>query len=122
MNGEDAVLDRILPLAAKYGAAVIGLTLDENGIPPKAEERFKIAEKILDRARSYGIKKEDVIIDCLVLTVSAEQKAALETLKAVRMVKERLGLPTFPSGCRTGSISTHPSSRWHSMQDLICRS
>ena len=75
-------------------AAVIGLTLDENGIPPKAEERFKIAEKILDRARSYGIKKEDVIIDCLVLTVSAEQKAALETLKAVRMVKERLGLRT----------------------------
>ena len=94
VNGEDAVLDRILPLAAKYGAAVIGLTLDENGIPPKAEERFKIAEKILDRARSYGIKKEDVIIDCLVLTVSAEQKAALETLKAVRMVKERLGLRT----------------------------
>ena len=94
VNGEDAVLDRILPLAAKYGAAVIGLTLDENGIPPKAEERFKIAEKILDRARSYGIKKEDVIIDCLVLTVSAEQKAALETLKAVRMVKEQLGLRT----------------------------
>lgn len=94
VNGEDAVLDRILPLAAKYGAAVIGLTLDENGIPPKAEERFRIAGKILDRAKSYGIRKEDVIIDCLVLTVSAEQKAALETLKAVRMVKEQLGLRT----------------------------
>ncbi|MBP3879438.1 MAG: dihydropteroate synthase, partial [Lachnospiraceae bacterium] len=94
VNGEDAVLDRILPLAAKYGAAVIGLTLDENGIPPKAEERMRIAGKILDRAKSYGIRKEDVIIDCLVLTVSAEQKAALETLKAVRMVKEQLGLRT----------------------------
>ena len=94
VNGEDAVLDRILPLAARYGAAVIGLTLDENGIPPKAVDRFRIAEKILDRAKSYGIRKEDVIIDCLVLTVSAEQKAALETLKAVRMVKEQLGLRT----------------------------
>ncbi len=94
VNGEQAVLDRILPLVAKYGAAVVGLTLDENGIPPIAEERFAIAEKILFEAAKYGIPKENVIIDCLVLTVSSEQKAAMETLSAVRMVREHLGLNT----------------------------
>ena len=95
VNGEDKVLDSVLPLVKKYGASVIGLTLDENGIPPKAEDRFKIAEKILNRALEYGIKKEDVFIDCLVLTVSAQQKEVQETLKAVRMVKEKLGLKTL---------------------------
>ena len=94
VNGEEEVLDKILPLVAKYGAAVIGLTLDENGIPPKAEDRVKIAEKIMKKAMSYGIPKEDIIIDCLVLTVSAEQKAAGETLKAVNIVKNKLGLRT----------------------------
>lgn len=94
VNGEDEVMDKILPLVAKYGAAVIGLTLDENGIPPKAEDRVAIAKKIMDKAMSYGIPKEDVIIDCLVLTVSAEQKAAQETLKAVHIVKHELGLRT----------------------------
>lgn len=92
VNGEDKSLDTILPLVKKYGAAVIGLALDENGIPSDAEGRFKIAEKILTRALSYGIPKEDVFIDCLTLTVSAEQAAANETLKAVNMVKTRLGL------------------------------
>ena len=81
VNGEDAVLDKILPVVAKYGAAVIGLTLDENGIPDSAEGRVKIAEKIMNRAMEYGIRKENIIIDCLTLTVSAEQKAAQETLK-----------------------------------------
>lgn len=94
VNGEDEVLDAILPVVKKYGAAVVGLTLDSNGIPDTAEGRFKIAEKILGRALSYGIKKEDVYIDCLTLTVSTEQKKAAETLKAVSMVKERLGLKT----------------------------
>ena len=92
VNGEDKSLDTILPLVKKYGAAVIGLTLDENGIPATAEGRFKIAEKILKKALSYGIPKEDVFIDCLTLTVSAEQAAAGETLKAVNMVKTKLGL------------------------------
>lgn len=95
VNGEDKVLDSILPLVKKYGASVVGLTLDARGIPPKAEERFKIAEKILNRAIEYGIKKEDVFIDCLVLTVSAQQEEVQETLKAVRMVKEKLGLKTL---------------------------
>lgn len=94
VNGEDKILDEILPIVAKYGAAVIGLTLDENGIPDSAEKRVKIAEKIMNKAMSYGIPKEDVIIDCLTLTVSAEQKACLETLKALNTVKNKLGLRT----------------------------
>ena len=95
VNGEDEKLETILPLIKKYGASVIGLTLDENGIPPTAEERFAIAEKIVNRALEYGIKKEDVFIDCLVLTASAQQKEVQETLKAVRMVHERLGVKTL---------------------------
>jgi len=94
VNGEDAKLDTVLPLVKKYGAAVVGLTLDENGIPKTAEARFAIAEKILSRALSYGIPKSDVYIDCLTLTASAEQEGASETLRAVRMVKEKLGLKT----------------------------
>lgn len=94
VNGEDKVLAAILPLVKKYGAAVVGLTLDETGIPATAEGRFAIAEKILARAMDYGIPKEDVIIDCLTLTASAQQKEANETLRAVRMVKEKLGLAT----------------------------
>lgn len=94
VNGEDKVLDAILPVVAKYGAAVVGLTLDENGIPDKAEDRVTIANKIMDKAMSYGIPKEDIIIDCLTLTISAEQKAAGETLKAMNIVKNELGLRT----------------------------
>lgn len=94
VNGEEEKLSTVLPLVKKYGAAVVGLTLDENGIPKSAEERFAIAQRILSRALSYGIPKEDVYIDCLTLTVSAEQEGAAETLKALRMVKERLGLKT----------------------------
>lgn len=94
VNGEDEKLDTVLPLVKKYGAAVVGLTLDENGIPKTAEERFAIAEKILSRALEYGIPRQDVYIDCLTLTASAEQDGSAETLKAVRMVKEKLGLKT----------------------------
>lgn len=95
VNGEDAALDNILPLVKKYGAAVVGLTLDNNGIPKDPESRFKIAEKIVNRAIEYGIKKEDVYIDCLALTVSAQQEEVMDTLKALRMVKERLGVKTL---------------------------
>lgn len=95
VNGEDEKLDEVLPLIKKYGASVIGLTLDKKGIPPTAEERFAIAEKIVNRALEYGIKREDVFIDCLVLTASAQQKEVQETLKAVRMVHERLGVKTL---------------------------
>ncbi len=94
VNGEPEVMDSIFPIVKKYGAAVIGLTLDSAGIPDKAEDRFAIAQRILDKALEYGIPREDLIIDCLTLTVSAQQKEAGETLKAVRMIKDRLGLKT----------------------------
>ena len=94
VNGEEKSLETVLPLVKKYGACVVGLTLDGNGIPQKAEERFAIAERILNRALEYGIPKENVFIDCLTLTASAEQAAVMETLKGVKMVKERLGLKT----------------------------
>ncbi|MCD8049912.1 MAG: homocysteine S-methyltransferase family protein [Clostridia bacterium] len=94
VNGEDKVLNRVLPIVKKYGAAVVGLTLDENGIPKTWQERAKIADKILNAALSYGIKKEDVFIDALTLTVSAEQDAVYETLKTVKYAKDILGLKT----------------------------
>ncbi len=94
VNGTEASLSAVLPLAAKYGAAVVGLTLDEDGIPKTAEKRIEIAEKILERALSYGIRKEDVYIDCLTLTVSAEPGAAMQTLDALQTVKNKLGLKT----------------------------
>lgn len=95
VSGEEKKLKTILPLAKKYGAAVLGLTLDDKGIPPTAEGRFKIAEKILKNALKHGLSKSDIVIDCLALTVSADQKSAQETLRAIRMVKEKLGLSTI---------------------------
>lgn len=94
VNGEEAVLEKILPLVKKYGAAVVGLTLDENGIPLTAEERYAVAERIVRKAADYGIPAEDVYIDCLTLTASAQQKEVVETLKAMEMVKRHLGVKT----------------------------
>ena len=94
VNGEQEVLNRILPIVKKYGASVVGLTLDKGGIPQTAEGRVAIARRILDAALGYGIQVEDVWIDCLTLTVSAQQEQAGETLKAVRTVREELGLKT----------------------------
>lgn len=94
VNGEEESLKNVLPIVKKYGAAVVGLTLDKDGIPPKAEKRFEIAKKIMNRALEIGISKENIFIDCLTLTASAEQAAVMETLKAVNMVKTQLGLHT----------------------------
>jgi len=94
VNGEENSMSRVLPMVKKYGAAAVALTLDENGIPDTAVGRFEIAERILERALSCGIKKEDVYIDCLTLAVSAEPDGAAVTLEAVKMIKERLGLKT----------------------------
>ena len=94
VNGDAAVLARVLPVVKKYGASVVGLTLDKSGVPQTAEQRFAIARRILDAALSYGIPREDVWIDCLTLTVSAQQEQARETLRALRMVREELGLQT----------------------------
>ena len=94
VNADDESLDAVLPLVRKYGAAVVGLTLDKAGIPARAEERLVLARKILDRALEIGIKREDVFIDCLTMTVGAEQESAHETLKAVKLVKRELGVKT----------------------------
>ena len=94
VNGEREILDRVLPIVKKYGASVVGLTLDKGGIPQTAEGRVAIAKRILDAALEYGIPGSDVWIDCLTLTVSAQQEQARETLKAVRTVREELGLQT----------------------------
>lgn len=92
VNGEDKILDSVLPLIKKFGAAVVGLTMDQRGIPETAEERLKIAEKIIKRAQSYGINKNDIYVDCLTLTAAAQQKEVKETLKAVSLVKESFGV------------------------------
>ena len=94
VNGRREVLEAVLPLCKRYGAAVVGLCMDENGIPQSREGRVAIAKRILDAALAYGIAKEDVLIDCLTLTVSAQQEQAVETLGALREVRERLGLHT----------------------------
>lgn len=94
VNGEDKSIDAILPIVKKYGACVIGLTLDEEGIPKTVEKRIEIARKILKHAIEVGIRKEDVFVDCLTLTVSAEQENAQNTLEAIRMVKSSMGLKT----------------------------
>ncbi len=95
VNGKESSLETILPLAKKYGACVVGLTLDEKGIPSTAQGRFEIAKKIVERAESYGIRRKDIFIDCLSLTVSAQQNEAMETIKAIKMVKENLGCKTI---------------------------
>ncbi len=94
VNAKESSLQTVLPIAKKYGAAVVALTLDESGIPPTAEARVALARKILDRALELGIPREDLFIDCLTLTASAQQDQVAQTLKALRMVKEDLGLPT----------------------------
>ena len=94
VNGEEKSLAAVLPLVKKYGASVVGLTLDENGIPSTAEGRFDIARRIVTRAEALGIDRRDVYIDCLTLTVSAEQDACRETLRALHRVKTELGCKT----------------------------
>ena len=87
-------MDSILPIVKKYGTGIVVLTLDENGIPETAEKRFEVAKRIVDKAVEMGIPKENILVDCLVLTVSTNQKAVRETLKAVTLVKEKLGVKT----------------------------
>lgn len=94
VNGDPAVCARILPVVKKYGVAVVGLTMDENGLPATCEERLNIARRIVTMAGEAGIPPEDVWIDCLTLTVSAQQRQAQETLEAVRRVRGELGLQT----------------------------
>ena len=94
VNGEEKVLDTILPIAARYGAAVIGLTMDSEGIPESAEKRIEIAGRIVKKAAEYGIEPKDIYIDCLTLAASVQQKEVKETLNAIREVKRLYGVHT----------------------------
>lgn len=92
VNGEEASLKAILPIAKEYGAAVIGLTMDDDGITHDPEKRLAIAEKILERAVQMGINQENVVIDPLTMAVSADQNACLVILETMRLVHQKLGL------------------------------
>ena len=94
VNATRASLDSVLPLAAKYGAALVALTIGEGGLPATAEERIALAESILCEAEKAGIDRRDIAVDCLTLTVSAQQDQAMKTLAAVHYVHYTLGLET----------------------------
>ena len=94
VNGKTESMEAVFPLVKKYGGLVVALTLDENGIPETAEGRVDIARRILCEAEKYGISKKDIIFDPLALTVSADDNAAVETLKAVEMISRELGCLT----------------------------
>jgi 5-methyltetrahydrofolate--homocysteine methyltransferase len=92
VNGEEASLARVLPLVAEYKTAVIGLCMDDDGIPETPEKRLAVAKKIVERAEKHGIGRENILIDCLALTVGADSKAGWITLEAIQMVKDELGV------------------------------
>ncbi|MDR0570239.1 MAG: homocysteine S-methyltransferase family protein [Clostridiales Family XIII bacterium] len=94
VNGEARKMKEIFPIVKKYGASVIALTLDENGIPDSVEARLAILDKIVAEAESYGIGKERLVVDCLTLTASARQDACIQTLEAVKLVRDKYGMRT----------------------------
>ena len=94
VNGKEEVMREIFPLVKKYGGLVVCLTLDEDGIPEDADKRVEIAKKIIKTAAEYGIEKKDLIFDTLAMTVSADPNAALATLKALNIIRNRLGCHT----------------------------
>lgn len=91
VNGKQEVMNKVLPLIKHYGGSLVALCIDEDGIAPTAEGRVRVAEKIIAEAARYGIPVRDIFIDTLTLTVSSEQKAALETVRAIRILKEKYG-------------------------------
>lgn len=92
INGETASLEQVLPLVAEYKTAVIGLAMDDDGIPATPEKRLAVVRKIVERAEALGIPREDILIDCLALTIGADSQAGRITLQAIRMVREELGV------------------------------
>jgi 5-methyltetrahydrofolate--homocysteine methyltransferase len=92
VNGEERKIKEVLPVVKQYGAAVIGLTMDDDGIPKDAPKRLQIARKIVEEAQKVGIPPEDVIIDPLAMAISTDQGAALETLKALRLIRDQIGV------------------------------
>ncbi len=92
VTGQERSLNEVLPLVKEYGAVVIGLTMDDEGIPQDSDRRVGIACKIIERAAALGIPREDIIIDCLALTIATDSGAGQVTLQAIRKVKEELGV------------------------------
>ena len=126
VNGEPEVLAKILPLCKKYGAAVVGLALDQKGIQPKAEDRVAVARRIRDAALEAGIPPEDIYIDCLTLTASAQQQDVLATVEALHTCKAELGVRTilgvsnisFGLPCRTYLNTTFLTMAMYAGLDL----
>ena len=126
VNGEPEVLAKILPLCKKYGAAVVGLALDQKGIQPKAEDRVAVARRIRDAALEAGIPPEDIYIDCLTLTASAQQQDVLATVEALHICKTELGVRTilgvsnisFGLPCRTYLNTTFLTMAMYAGLDL----
>lgn len=103
VNGKKESMDAIFPIAKKYSGAIIALTLDENGIPQTAQERFDIAKRIIDTAKKYGIDKKDIIVDPLAMTISSDTSNALVTLKTIELlhnegIKTSLGVSNISFG------------------------
>lgn len=94
VNGKEESMREILPIVKKYGTLVVALCLDENGIPDTAEGRVEVAEKIIERAKEYGIPEENILVDTLVLTASTNQETVLENLKAIKIIKQKYNVKT----------------------------
>jgi len=94
VNGSDESIEIILPIAKRYGAAVLALLLDETGIPDTAEKRLLVLDKIVKKAQDIGIKQEDIVADALALTVGSDKSRALESLRTIKLIKEKYGLTT----------------------------
>ena len=94
VSGKQESMDKVFPLIRKYGGVVIGLTLDEDGIPADAEGRVRIARRIIDEAAKYGIRKKDIVIDALAMTISSEPDGAKVTLETLRRLKDEVGVNT----------------------------
>ncbi len=126
VNGEPEVLEKVLPLCKKYGAAVVGLAIDKKGIQPGAEDRVAIARRIKEAALAAGIPQEDLYIDCLTLTASAQQKDVLATVEALHTCKTELGVRTilgvsnisFGLPCRTYLNTTFLTMAMYAGLDL----
>ena len=125
-NGEPEKLAAILPLCKKYGAAIVGLAIDEKGIQPKAADRVAIARRITEAALAAGIPREDIYIDCLTLTASAQQEDVLATVQALEACKKELGVRTvlgvsnisFGLPCRTYLNTTFLTMAMYAGLDL----
>ena len=94
VNGKQVSMDEVFPLIRKYGGVVVGLTIDEEGIPKDAEGRVRVAGKIINEAAKYGIDKKDIVIDVLTMTISSEKDGAKVTLEALKRVREEFGVRT----------------------------